>query len=119
MKSVTPLKESDILATCLKEKEDCVLINAEVKPGSKRTEITGVNEWRECIEIAVRERAQHDYANREVIQFLSFLFSTSQNKIAIVKGERTRKKCIIIMGKTKEEILSVLKNEIEKEKSHP
>jgi uncharacterized protein (TIGR00251 family) len=109
--------ESEILVRCLKEQSDGVLINVEVKPGSKRTEIKGVDEWRECIEIAVRGMAERGSANREVVKFLSSLFSMSSNQITIVKGERTRKKSIRISGLSKKELLSVLKNEIEKRKS--
>lgn len=110
--------ESDILARCLKEQSDGILINVEVKPGSKRTEIKGVDEWRECIVIAVRERAERGSANRDVVHFLSSLFSLPKNQITIVKGERTRKKSIKISGLTKKELLSVLKNEIDRRKSH-
>ena len=110
--------ESDILARCLMEQGDGVLINVEVKPGSKWTEIKGVDEWRDCIEIAVQERAERGSANRDVIKFLSSLFSISSNQITIVKGERSRKKCIKISGLAKKELLSVLKNEIERRESH-
>ena len=110
--------ESDNLARCLREQSDGVLIDVEIKPASRKTEIRGFDEWRKCIEIAVHARAERGSANREVVQFLSSLFSLSSNQITIVKGERTRKKSIKISGMSKEELLSVLKNEIERRKSH-
>ncbi len=110
--------ESDILATCLREQSDGVLIDFEVKPASRNTEIRGFDEWRTCIEIAVHARAERGSANRDVVQFLSSLFSLPTNQITIVKGERSRKKSIRISGLTKIQLLSVLKNEIEWRKSH-
>ena len=110
--------ESDNLAKCLREQRNGILIDVEVKPASKNTEIRGFDRWRKCIEIAVMARAERGSANRDVVQFLSSLFSLPTNQITIVKGERTRKKSIKISGLTKEELLSVLKNEIEWRKSH-
>ena len=107
--------EADILEKCMKQENDYVLLNIEVKPGSKNTEIKGVDNWRDCIEVAVKERAQRGSANRELVQFLSSLFSLPQGQVIIVKGERTKKKSIRISGLKKNQILMVLKNEIEKE----
>jgi len=108
--------DSDILVKCVKQQRDYVIINVEVKPGSRNTEIRRFDEWRECIEITVQERAERGSANRELAKFLSTLFSLSQEQVAIVKGEKTKKKSIRISGLTKEEILTVLRNEIEKNK---
>jgi uncharacterized protein (TIGR00251 family) len=109
--------ESVILAKCLNQESNCILLNVEVKPGSKKTEIRGVDEWRECIEIAVRERAERGSANQELVRFLSSLFSLPSNQITIVKGERSRKKSIRISGLTKDELVLALENEIKRRKS--
>ena len=110
--------ESETLARCLKEQSDGVLINIEVKPGSKNTEIRGIDGWRKCIEITVRSRAERDSANRELIQFLSSLLSIPSNQITIVKGNRSRKKSIKVSGLTKQEVVLVLENEINKRRSN-
>jgi len=106
--------ETNILARCLRQENEYVILNVEVKPGSKNTGIRRYDEWRECIEIAVQERAERGSANRELRQFLYSLLSLSPDQVEIVRGAKSKLKSIRISGLTKEEILVVLKNEIEK-----
>jgi len=87
-----------LLSKCINEQEDGILINIEVKPGARTNGIEGVDEWRGCIEVRLKARAEKGKANKELIQMLSSLLALPPSNFIIVKGEKSRRKNIKILG---------------------
>lgn len=86
------------LSKCVNERDDGILINIEVRPGAKTSGIEGINQWRGCIEVRLKARAEKGKANKELIQLLSSMFSLPLSDIIIVGGEKSRRKNIKILG---------------------
>jgi uncharacterized protein (TIGR00251 family) len=87
-----------LLTKCINEIDDGILINIEVKPGASKSEIEGVDEWRNCLEVRLKARAEKGKANKELIQMLSSLLALSASNFIIVKGEKSRRKSVKILG---------------------
>ena len=109
--SVLDLK---VFSKCVTEEDDGVLLNIEVKPGSKTAGIEGIDEWRRSIEVRIKARAEKGKANKELIKLLSSLLSLPSSSFIIVKGEKSRLKIINILGLNKEELRLRLNNGINK-----
>jgi len=93
------------LLKCLDERKDSVLVNVEVKPGSKTSGIDGIDEWRHCIEVRLKARAEKGKANKELIHLLSSIFTLPSEKIIILKGEKSKRKIIKILGLKKDDFI--------------
>lgn len=91
-----------------------ILIDIEVQPASKRTEVSGFNDWRNRLRIAVTEQAKDGQANRAVVQVLSKLFELESSSIEIIQGHTSRMKSVKIMGKSAEHITRLIEMELSK-----
>ena len=60
----------------------------------------GCNDWRKCIEISVRAKAEKDKANKEVIQTVADFFDKPLSDIYILSGRNNREKTVLIKGAT-------------------
>ncbi len=81
------------------------IIELYIKPGSKKFEIIGFNEWTNCLEIKTKEKAVKGKANKELQEKLQKIFKT---KIEI-QGLKSKNKKLLIENKTKKEILELIK----------
>lgn len=106
-----------LLSKCVNEQGDGILINIEVKPGASKSEIEGVDEWRNCLEVRLKARAEKGKANKELIQMLSSLLALPISNFIIVKGEKSRRKSIKILGLNVGEFTQRLKRYIEIERA--
>lgn len=97
------------LSKCIHEQEGSILVNIEVKPGSKTSGIEKIDEWRGFIEVRVKARAEKGKANKELVQLLSSIFALPQENIIIVKGEKSKRKNIKILGLKKDDFIRRLK----------
>ena len=91
-----------------------ILIDIEVQPASKRTEVSGFNEWRNRLSIAVTEQAKDGRANRAVVQIISKLFEVEKSSVEIVQGHTSRMKQVKITGKNTEYITRLIDMELSK-----
>ncbi len=103
----------EVLLKCMIEQEDGVVINIEVTPNAKTPGIEGVDKWRECIGVKVRSKAEKGKANRELIKLFSSLLRLPTSNFVIVKGERSHKKSIKILGLNTKELMQRLMKEID------
>jgi len=87
-----------LLTKCINEIDDGILINIEVKLGARKSEIEGVDEWRNCLEVRLKARAEKGKANKELIQMLSSLLALPTSNFIIMKGEKSRRKSVKILG---------------------
>ena len=98
-----------LLSKCIIEQDDGILINIEVKPGARTIGIEGIDEWRDCINVKLKARAEKGKANKELIQLLSSLLSLPSSDIIIVGGKKSHRKSIKILGLKAEEVARRLK----------
>lgn len=94
-----------ILSKCAIEQNDGILLKVEIKPNSKTTGIEGVDEWRRCVKVRIKARAEKGKANMELIDLLSSSLSLPSSSIIIIKGERSHQKTIKILGLTIKELI--------------
>ncbi len=80
-------------------------IELSVTPGASHSAIKGVNRWRNCLEVAVSERARDGQANMGLIYFFSQLMDVPHDRINITDGHRSRQKKIFVEGITPEKVL--------------
>lgn len=106
-----------LLTKCINEIDDGILINIEVKPGARKSETEGVDEWRNCLEVRLKARAEKGKANKELIQMLSSLLALPTSNFIIVKGEKSRRKTIKILGLKADELVRMLKHQIEEKRT--
>ena len=64
-----------------------------VKPNAKKTEITGKNMEKQCVNISVKAPPEDNKANIEIIKFFTKLL---KRKIKITKGLKSKTKIISI-----------------------
>lgn len=62
-----------------------------VKPNSTKNEIIGYDESRRAVKVNIKEKAQNNKANIEVVKFFSKL---TKKKVHIISGLTSRKKVI-------------------------
>lgn len=80
-------------------------IDVHIKPGSKKFEVLGFNEWNNCLEIKTKEKAIKGKANKELERKLKKVFKT---EVKIIQGKKSRNKKILIEGKTQKEITKII-----------
>lgn len=74
-----------------------MIIKVKAKPSSKKEEILKVNE--NNLEIQLKEKAEKNKANRELIKILSKYFDVPSAKVKILKGLNSKEKIIEIADK--------------------
>ncbi|UCC41249.1 MAG: YggU family protein [Candidatus Aminicenantes bacterium] len=101
--------DPELLSKCIIEQDDGILINIEVKPGASTTGIEGIDEWRDCINVKLKAKAEKGKANKELIQLFSSMLALPTSTIVIVGGKKSRRKNIKIFGLKAEEVARRLK----------
>lgn len=84
-------------------RDNDVLVDIEVSPNSKRFEISGFNQWRNRIEIRIRQVPQKGKANREICKEMFKIFNC---EVAIFKGEKSSQKTLLFRNSSREAILN-------------
>lgn len=92
--------------------EDTIL-SIEVKPGAKRIGIEGINPWRNCLQVAVKEIPRKGAANEAICALFSDLLSLPLLCIKMEAGHKSRQKKIRISGINRAIIVSKLKSILE------
>lgn len=83
---------------------DCdVLVDIEVSPNSKKFEISDFNDWRNRIEIRIKQVPQKGKANKEICREMSKIFDCD---VAIFKGDKSSQKTLVFRDSSKEDILN-------------
>jgi len=81
-------------------------IKVHILPGSEKFEIKKFDEWRKAWLVSVKEAAEKERANKELLAELSKLFGA---KAKIVSGEHSREKIIEISGLDERKAVELLK----------
>ena len=81
------------VGTCLIQTLDgALLMEVEIQPGASQQGVTGFNEWRSRLVIAVKAEAKQGQANRAVVHVIAQQFHLSTSDVTVVTGHRSRKK---------------------------
>lgn len=91
-----------MLEKAISIKDGNVLVDIEVSPNSKNFEISNFNDWRNRIEVRIKQIPQKGKANKEISKEFSKLFNCD---VAIFKGEKSSQKTLIFKNSTKEDVL--------------
>ncbi len=79
-------------------KENGLMIDVEVSPGSSESRITGYNEWRKRITMKVRAPPEKGKANSEVVEVIASAFGVPEASIEVVAGHTSAQKTVVIYG---------------------
>ena len=115
MEVISKVFKCDIMdvSSCIQKTLDGhIIIDIEVQPESKRTGITGFNDWRNRLSISVSAQAKEGKANQAVMHVLSKIFELDKSAIEIVSGHTSRMKKIKIVGKEPEKIIAYILHEV-------
>ena len=78
--------------------EGDTLIEIDIQPGSKRSEILGYEPWRGRLKIAVRSPPIDGAANVELIELLAKEIGMKKSDVSIAVGQRKRRKTVKLRG---------------------
>ena len=92
----------------LRQVSDGVILDLEITPNAKDTEIHGYNPWRKRIEVRLSEQAQKGKANEQLVSFFSDLLKTGSGNVQIIAGHTSSKKSVKITGVKIEDIMGIL-----------
>ena len=92
----------------LRQVQDGVILDLEITPNAKDTEVHGYNQWRKRIEVRLSEMAQKGKANEQLVSFLSDLLNISSGNVEIISGHTSSKKSVKITGVKADDVLGIL-----------
>ncbi len=92
----------------VRQTSEGVVLDLEISPGAKKTDVHGYNPWRKRIEVRLSERAQKGKANEQLISFLSDLFHVNSRDVRIITGSTNSKKSLLIASAKMPDILKIL-----------
>ncbi|MDQ7030600.1 MAG: DUF167 domain-containing protein [Ardenticatenia bacterium] len=79
-----------------------VLIRVHVQPRARRSEVVGI--VGDAIKIRVAAPPHRGRANEALVNFLAHLLGVSRHDVAVVRGQTSRRKRIIVRGITLEDV---------------
>jgi len=82
----------------LREADGGSVVDIYVQASANRTEIIGIEPWRERLKISVTARPRGGEANREVLQALAEWTGVRVSEMSIVSGHSSRRKSVRIEG---------------------
>ncbi len=78
--------------------EGDTLVEVDIQPGSKRSEILGFEPWRKRLKIAVRSPPDDGAANIELIELIAEEIGIKKAGVTILIGESRRHKTVKLRG---------------------
>ncbi len=97
--------KDDELSDCIEISAGGIYVDMRVSPGSRRTTITGINPWRNQLEISVVERAEDGKANRALKDYFSETFDIPSSGVRIAKGRTDKNKRLYLSGLSEGEFM--------------
>lgn len=80
----------------LEQRADGVVIPLRIRAGSRRTGVVGVHNG--AVRVDVTAAPEKGKANRAVIEVLSAAFGVAKSRIAVVSGETSPQKRVLVSG---------------------
>ncbi len=98
-----------------REGDDGVLIDIEVRPGTKTVKIpSGYNPWRKRIEVRLSRQAQKGKANEQLIRELSGTLGIKENDVTLISGHTAHRKTVRIRGMNLEQVNDLMESLMDK-----
>ena len=85
-----------------------VSIAIELQPSSSSTEILGINEWRQRLQVKVTSPALKGAANQDLIDLMSDFFGLSNSSVKLDSGAKDRRKRILLSDTSLEIVVEKL-----------
>jgi uncharacterized protein (TIGR00251 family) len=95
------------------EPDGSLLLAIEVTSGSSRDAVVALNTWRDTLQVAVRARPRKGAANKAVCDLLTATLAGTTATLALVKGDRSRRKRVRIEGASRDAVLNILRAALE------
>lgn len=80
----------------------------EVVPGSGRDAVTGYDEWRGRVKVAVTAQAKDGEANEAVVELFSDVLGVPETDVRISAGHKSRQKTLLVSGIGASEVIKRL-----------
>ncbi|NJB66647.1 hypothetical protein GGQ74_000287 [Desulfobaculum xiamenense] len=77
-----------------RKNDDCWELDVWVQPGAKRSEVDGIHDG--CLKVRLMAPAVENKANKALTEFLASTFGVRKGNIRIAKGEKSRRKTIVL-----------------------
>jgi hypothetical protein len=87
-----------------------VSIAIELQPSSSSTEILGINEWRQRLQVKVTSPALKGAANQDLIDLMSDFFGLSNSSVKLDSGAKDRRKRILLSDTSLEIVVEKLEH---------
>lgn len=91
-----------------------VSIAIELQPSSSSSEILGINEWRQRLQVKVTSPALKGAANQDLIDLMSDFFGLSNSSVQLDSGAKDRRKRILLSDISLEIVVEKLEHYLEK-----
>lgn len=70
-----------------------------IQPAAKKSEVVGLH-GEDRLKIKIKAPPEDGRANEELIRFLAEILELPKNEIEILRGHKSRKKDVLLLGKT-------------------
>lgn len=91
-----------------------VSIAIELQPSSSSSEILGINEWRQRLQVKVTSPALKGAANQALIDLMADFFGLSNSSVKLDSGAKDRRKRILLSDISLEIVVEKLEHYLEK-----
>lgn len=82
--------------TPFRDAEGGAVVTIDVSPNASKTEVTGVNEWRNAVQVRVAAPAKAGAANQELVRYLSERLGVQRSDVRILRGHTSTTKSVFI-----------------------
>ena len=90
-----------------------VSIAIELQPSSSSSEILGINEWRQRLQVKVTSPALKGAANQALIDLMADFFGLSNSSVKLDSGAKDRRKRILLSDISLEIVVEKLEHYLE------
>lgn len=90
-----------------------LLVKVEVQPNSSKNMISGYNEWKACLKVAITAPAHKGQANKSLIHVLSGILGIDKSAITIRSGTKSRTKMLLLEEVDIQAIKTIIKSRLE------
>jgi len=108
-KSVTPAAAAQQSPTWIKQHPSGCILTIKVVPGARKIEICHADSIRgEFLKIRIQAPPVEGQANEALVRFLADLLQRKKNSVQLLKGQKSRGKCVLIDNISVERCLEIL-----------
>ncbi|HIF46681.1 MAG TPA: YggU family protein [Candidatus Poseidoniales archaeon] len=94
----------------LDEFDEGIFIAVDIQPGAKRSEVVGIEAWRNSLKVAISARPIEGAANAELIALIAKWAGVKRENVSLVSGNKSRRKRMRIVGVSSEQIRALIED---------